>query len=187
MKFGLPSSGCESRPTKGKPAQPVASLATQAATPAAMRRCAKVRAVGNAATKSIFIPGVEGVALLEDDGGLTRYRARAGRTRRGLRPRHAPRGRSSNLGGPHSSLAPSGATESRLSFSDALRAVDAREAGRTTQVAPHRTSICAKVGHWQGETGATAEGDGGVGGLHTSEDVGERASTRTRKSKGGPC
>ena len=32
MKFGSSSSGCEPRPAKGEPAQPVASLATDAAT-----------------------------------------------------------------------------------------------------------------------------------------------------------
>jgi hypothetical protein len=188
MKFGLPSSGCKTRPAKGQPAQLVASLATEAVTPAAMRRCAKVRAVGNAATKTIFVPGVESVGLLEDDGDLTRYRARAGRTRRGVRPRHAARGRSSNLGGPHFSLARPGATESRSSISDAPRARGCAR-GRPTppEVAPHRTSIHAKVGRWQGESGATAEGNGGVGGLRTSDDVGERSSARTRPSKGGPC
>jgi hypothetical protein len=188
MEFGLPSSGCKTRPAKGQPAQLVASLATEAETPAAMRRCAKVRAVGKAATKSIFIPGVEGVALLEDDGDLTRYRARAGRTRRGVRPRHAARGRSRNLGDPHLSLAIPGATENQSSISDTPRACGCARGWPTPrEVAPHRTSIHAKVGRWQGETGVTAEGDGGVGGLHRSDDVGERTSTRTRPSKGGPC
>ncbi len=44
-----------------------------------------------------------------------------------------------------------------------------------------------KVGRRQGKTVAEAEGNGGVGGLHTSYDVGERAGTWTRPSKGGPC
>jgi hypothetical protein len=56
-----------------------------------------------------------------------------------------------------------------------------------TQVAAHRRSIRAEVGHWQGETGAVADGNGGVGGPHTSGDVGERGGARTRPSKGGPC
>jgi hypothetical protein len=56
-----------------------------------------------------------------------------------------------------------------------------------TRVAPRRRSIRTEVGRWQGETGATAEGNGGVGGLHTSVDVGERGGTRTRPSEGGPC
>ncbi len=51
MKFGTSSSGCETRPAKGEPAQPVASLATVAVTRPAMRRRASAWAVGNAATK----------------------------------------------------------------------------------------------------------------------------------------
>ena len=43
------------------------------------------------------------------------------------------------------------------------------------------------VGHRPGTTGAAADGREGVGGLHTSEDVGERVGPRTRPSKGGPC
>jgi len=37
----------------------------------------------------------------------------------------------------------------------------------------------------RGTTGAAAEGDEGVGGLHRSVDVGERGGVRTRPSKGG--
>ena len=44
-----------------------------------------------------------------------------------------------------------------------------------------------RVGHRPGTTGAAADGRAGVGGLHTSEDVGERVGPRTRPSKGGPC
>ena len=51
MKFGLLSSGCEPRPAKGRPTQPVASLAAVAVTRPAMRRRASVWAVGKAATK----------------------------------------------------------------------------------------------------------------------------------------
>ncbi len=46
MKFCLSSSGCKTRPAKGEPARPVASLATVAEMPSAMRRHANVRAVG---------------------------------------------------------------------------------------------------------------------------------------------
>ena len=45
----------------------------------------------------------------------------------------------------------------------------------------------ARVGRRQGTTGAEADGNEGVGGLHTSDDVGERAPAWTRPSKGGPC
>ena len=43
------------------------------------------------------------------------------------------------------------------------------------------------VGRRPGTTGAAADGSEGVGGLHTSEDVGERRGNWTRPSKGGPC
>ncbi len=46
MKCCLSSSGCETRPAKGEPARPVASLAPGVETRAAMRRQANVRAVG---------------------------------------------------------------------------------------------------------------------------------------------
>ena len=145
MKFGSPSSGCESRAAKGEPAQPVASLATKAATPSAMRRCASMRAVGNAATKIIIIPGVEGVALLEDDGGLTRHRARAGRTRRGLRPRHAARGRSRNLGGPHFSL--------RLALWMRARPADATRGGSAQNKHPRQGRPLARGDRSHGRRG----------------------------------
>ena len=45
----------------------------------------------------------------------------------------------------------------------------------------------AEVGRLRGTTGAAADGDEGVGGLHRSADVGERGGVRTRPSKGGPC
>src|SRR6185369_9713219 len=68
----------------------------------------------------------------------------------------------------------------------ARRRMRARPAD-ATPVAPHRRSIRAGVGRRQGETGAEAEGSGGVGGPNTSCDVGERGGARTRPSKGGPC
>jgi hypothetical protein len=51
----------------------------------------------------------------------------------------------------------------------------------------HRRSARDEVGQRQGTTGAEADGNEGVGGLHTSYDVGERVGARTRPSKGGPC
>ncbi len=50
--LGSSSSGCDPRPAKGEPAQPVVSLATSAVTRTAMRRHASEWAVGNAATKT---------------------------------------------------------------------------------------------------------------------------------------
>ncbi len=61
---------------------------------------------------------------------------------------------------------------------------DARAAGHRVW---HRTSTRHKVGRRQGKTVAEADGSEGVGGLRTSYDVGERAGTWTRPSKGGPC
>jgi len=43
MKLRLSSSGCETRPVR-EPARPVVSLALEAVTPRAMRRCTNVRA-----------------------------------------------------------------------------------------------------------------------------------------------
>jgi hypothetical protein len=102
VKFRESSSGCKPRPARGEPTQPVASLATVAATPPAMRRYASVRAVGNAATK-VSIPGAESALPLEGDGDPDRHGRGRDRTRRGVRPWHARRGRPSNLGGPRSS------------------------------------------------------------------------------------
>jgi len=53
MKLRLSSSGCETRPAKGSPPEPVASLATVAATRPAKRRHASVWAVGFAASKTM--------------------------------------------------------------------------------------------------------------------------------------
>ena len=67
------------------------------------------------------------------------------------------------------------------------RAVCLREAHAAGCQERHRTSPRHKVGRRQGKTVAEAEGNEGVGGLHTSYDVGEREGTWTRPSKGGPC
>ena len=187
MKFGLSSSGCEPRPAKGEPAQPVASLATDAATRPAMRRRASVWAVGNAATKTSH-PGCRGRCTPRRRRRSPRSRARGDRIRRGVRPRHAARGRSRHLGGPRSSSANSGSDgDPVITLRRAVRPWMRARPADATQVAPHRRSIRAEVGRRRGETGAAADGSGGVGGLRTSVDVGERGGTRTRPSKGGPC
>ena len=51
MKLCSPSNGCETRPVKGDPPTPVASLAASAVTKTPMRRHASEWAVGFAATK----------------------------------------------------------------------------------------------------------------------------------------
>ena len=60
MKPCLSSSGCETRPAKGEPARPVASLAPETVTDSAMRRYANEWAVSHAATKGICFPGCPG-------------------------------------------------------------------------------------------------------------------------------
>ena len=60
MKPCLSSSGCETRPAKGEPARPVASLAPDTVTDSAMRRYANEWAVSHVATKGICFPGCPG-------------------------------------------------------------------------------------------------------------------------------
>ncbi len=67
------------------------------------------------------------------------------------------------------------------------RAACLREAHAAGHRVWHRTSTRHEVGRRQGKTVAAADGNEGVGGLHTSYEVGERAGTWTRRSKGGPC
>ncbi len=60
-------------------------------------------------------------------------------------------------------------------------------AGRVSRrlLAQHRTSArdeAGPQGNWEGATSAEADGGEGVGGLHTSYDVGERDGARTRPS-----
>jgi RNA-directed DNA polymerase len=59
----------------------------------------------------------------------------------------------------------------------AARLRDARAAGT------EKKSARTEVGQRQGTTGAVAEGDGGVGGLHTSWDVGERLALGPGRAK----
>ena len=50
----------------------------------------------------------------------------------------------------------------------------------------HRTSARHEVGHHKGNRSG-GRGRQGIGGLHTSDDVGEQGHPWTRPSKGGPC
>ncbi len=52
---------------------------------------------------------------------------------------------------------------------------------------PSKKSASVEVGRRQGQTVVEADVGEGVGGLHMSDDGGEREGTRTRQSKGGPC
>ena len=187
MKFGSSSSGCEPRPARGEPAQPVASLATVAATRPAMRRRASVWAVGNAATKitSSRVPrgliSPKATAVSPQQGEGRAHPAGCTTTARSKRTVQTPGRPTFLLGDFRSDGDP--VTTLRRAARPRMRARPAD----ATQVAPHRRSIRAEVGRRQGETGAAADGDGGVGGLRTSADVGERGGARTRPSKGGPC
>ena len=67
MKLRLSSSGCKTRPARGEPAQPVASLAPFVVTRAAKRRYASVWAVG-ISLETLDIPGAEGFVIPEGDG-----------------------------------------------------------------------------------------------------------------------
>jgi len=62
-----------------------------------------------------------------------------------------------------------------------------RAAGWWVHQRPTKKSAHDEVGQRQGKTVVEADVDEGVGGLRTSDDVGEREGTRTRPSKGGPC
>ena len=111
-------------------------------------------------------------------------RGRGGdRIRRGVRPWHVRRGRSSNLGGPRLS-----STHPRSCGEPVTRLRRTTRCGRTCRRSswaqnkrPHRGRPLARG------TGAVGRRRQGVGGLHRSDDVGERGNARTRPSTGGPC
>jgi hypothetical protein len=71
MKFCMSSSGCKTRPAKGEPARPVASLATVAERPSAMRRQANVRAVG-LRPRNLCFPDAERAEIREGHNDLLR-------------------------------------------------------------------------------------------------------------------
>ena len=71
MKPCLSSSGCETRPAKGEPARPVASLAPGTVTDSAKRRHANAWAVGYAASKEDTFPGAQGFGNPEGNSDYT--------------------------------------------------------------------------------------------------------------------
>jgi hypothetical protein len=107
----MPSCGCETRLTWVSPLGSVASLAPAAVTPPAKRRHASVWAVGMQPRKGHS--GCRGRRRARRLQGPLREGARGGRTRRGVRPRHARRGRPRHLGGPRFSSDGPGAAETR--------------------------------------------------------------------------
>jgi hypothetical protein len=158
MKFSESSSGCEPRPAKGEPAQPVASLATVTATWPAMRRCASEWAVGKAATKTtssrvpraFFCPKAMAACPQKGEGRL--YPAGCTTTARSKRTVQAP-GRPTFLLGQYRSDGDPVITPRRA----ARLRMRARPADATV-VAPHRRSIRARVGGRQGRPELTPTG-----------------------------
>ncbi len=147
-----------SRPAGAKPAwpgvsppEPVVSLTTGAATRPAKRRCASAWAVGNAATKSMNIPGAESAELLEGDDAPT---ARSGRgrlgTRRSGRPRHARHEDDPVTWEAHVSPRNNPVVrETRLTLSD-VRCVRGMQAPAAKNKHPHRGRPKAREDHSQG-------------------------------------
>jgi hypothetical protein len=107
----MSSCGCETRLTWVSPLGSVASLAPAAVTPPAKRRHASMWAVGMQPRKGHS--GCRGRRRARRLQGPLREGARGGRTRRGVRPRHARRGRPRHLGGPRFSSDGPGAAETR--------------------------------------------------------------------------
>jgi len=188
MKFGSSSSGCDPRPAKGAPTQPVASLATDAVTRPAMRRCARVWAVGNAATKTISsrvprgLDSSKATAVSPHQGEGDPHPAGCTTTARSKRTVQAP-GRPTFLLGRHRSDG-----DPVITLRRAARSWMRARPADATQVVPHRRSIHAEVDRRQGETGAAADGQrGSRQGCVRALTSGQRGGARTRPSKGGPC
>jgi len=182
MKFGLSSSGCNPRPAKGEPAQPVVSLATDAVTRPAMRRHAKMWAVGKQ-LRNIIILGAEGFGWLEGESGASEvwagrpHPAECSITARSKRTTQAPGRPTFLLDEFRNPGDPVQQTPTRCIF------MDAYAAGGKPRSGSAQNSIHAEVGRQRGETGAAAEGNEGVGGPHNSMDVGERWSAGPGRAK----
>jgi hypothetical protein len=103
---------------------------------------------------------------------------------RGRRSRHfGINQQSRNLGGPRlSSMKFRFCGEPVTRLRRTTRWQDARVVGLTR----HRTSVRHGVGYRKGNWRGSRWRQG-VGGLHTSDDVGEQGRPWTRPSKGGPC
>jgi len=152
-----------------------------------MRSHASEWAVGNAATKteSIWVPSellfAKATAVSAQQGEQEPHPAGYTTTARSKRTVQAP-GRPTFLLGKFRCDG-----DPVITLRRAMRPRMRARPANATRVASHRRSIRTEVSRGRGETGATAEGSGGVGGPHTSFDVGERGGARTRPSKGGPC
>lgn len=167
MKFGMSSSGCEPRPAKGEPAQPVVSLAAAAVTRPAMRRCTKVWAVGKAATKtkSFWVPRASNCSkarvTLPRIGQAESHPAGCTTTARSKRTAQAPGrptfllGKTRSNGDPVITLRRAARPWMRVRPADA------------TQVAPQRRSVHAEVDQGKGRpelrSTGTRESEGCIG------------------------
>jgi hypothetical protein len=98
MKFGLSSSRCETDPAKAEPGRSVASLGPVATTALAMCRQASVWA--GAYSPETLISRVSKLSSGPKTEPRRRKRVSRRGPGRGVRIRHAGRGRPSNLGGP---------------------------------------------------------------------------------------
>jgi hypothetical protein len=169
MKCCSSSSGCETRPAKGEPAragsQPCAggrhalgdALAGERAgrgTAAPKPLLSGCRACWNASKATM--------ALCVSGRGV-------GRIRRGVRPQHVRRGWLCNLGGPRLS---SQETPVSRRAGDPSPTHGTLVGARVVGLMRHRRSVRREGGHRKGNRSG-GRWRQGVGGLHTSADVGE--------------
>jgi len=134
-----------------------------------MRRYASVWAVGHAATKAIVIPGAQGVGMPEGDGSLSEGRARRELHPAGSSTTARPKRTAQKPGRPSLLLVKKPASGEPTT--DLRRAACLRDAHAAGHLRWHRTSARDEVGRRRGTTGAEADGDEGVGGLHTSFEL----------------
>ena len=104
MKLCLSSSGCETRPVRGEPthtgSEPGGGCGNGVVDAEARKRVGR----RSGSHEITLILGAQGFVQPEGHGGLDASGRAEMRTQRGLRLRHAGRGRPGNLGGPHFSL-----------------------------------------------------------------------------------
>ena len=184
----MSSSGCETRPvptrSRVSPPGPELSLGAFPAPcdgcmGASMRRHAPPRervGRGPCSHETHDFPGAQGLGTPEGRGGPSAIGRGGSRTRRGLRPRHARRGRARNPGGPCSS---SRADRSHGDPVTALRRAARPRAHALPARTGHRRSARGEVGRRQGTSEAEADGSKGIGGLHPNpQEEGQDAADR---------
>ena len=136
---------------------------------------------GYAAPKGLCPGKPRGSPTLKAAGGVTATWARRRLPRRGGRPRHARRGRPSNLGGPCLSTATAGLAEAPFPNASGAPGVCGRTPGRS------RTSVRSVVGRRRGETRAPANTAGESEGCIRASKPGNGVAPRSWPSKGSPC